>query len=265
MNEQERRGLIDDYLNRVNRELVDVPADARRELLEDLRNHIEEAWASASEQNRATLLNILERLGEPEAVAREERERLGLAPEPPERGPDALSIAAIVLMVVFWPIGVILVWLSSRWRTVDKAIATALPVLGVVLMLSLTVAANTVYQGPVRTAEYTVVTNGQGQAQASQPNQSPARVNDVGVGIAEILAIYGFIGAPWTAAIYLAARLRTRRNRATALIPAIAVMLVFVGLFVVTFFASNAVHNPTVSAGPVSTSAIPIETHTSTK
>ncbi|MDA8218527.1 MAG: hypothetical protein M0Z94_13010 [Dehalococcoidales bacterium] len=258
MNEQERRRLIDDYQNRVNRELVDVPGGARRELLEDLRNHIEEAWASAPEKNRATLLNIFDRLGEPENVAREERERLGLAEQPPERGPDALAIAAIVLMVVFWPIGVILVWLSSRWRTVDKAIATALPVLGLVLLISLTAVANTSYQGTVHVAEQPVVTGGEEQAPASQPAQG----NGVGIVIGEILAMYGFIGAPWTAAIYLAARLRARRGRAAALIPAIAVMLVFVGLIVVTFIPAN-IGGP-ASAGPVSTSAIQaiqIETH----
>lgn len=48
MNEDERRDLIEGYLSRLARELDDIPPSARRELIEDVRNHIEEAWAASA-------------------------------------------------------------------------------------------------------------------------------------------------------------------------------------------------------------------------
>ncbi len=36
----------------------------------------------------------------------------------------------MVLTVIFWPVGVLLAWLSPRWFARDKVAATALPALG---------------------------------------------------------------------------------------------------------------------------------------
>ena len=87
MNEREKRQLIEDYLSRLERALSGVNGGARRELVEDVRGHLEEAWAASSDHSRAALLNILERLGDPETLAAEQRERLGPA-EPPSCSPS---------------------------------------------------------------------------------------------------------------------------------------------------------------------------------
>ncbi|MHB1134974.1 MAG: HAAS signaling domain-containing protein [Chloroflexota bacterium] len=227
MNEREQRNLIEDYLRRLDAALGDVPNPARRELIEDVRGHIAEAWDNAPERNRATLLNILERLGAPEEMAREERERLGIKPVDEGRH-EMLSWAAIVFTVLFWPVGVILAWLSSRWTMGDKAIATALPLLGLVLMLSLSVATfTTVTRGEARQ----VVVNAESAAPApAAPAQAPwqgVAWRDVGV---RALAFYGLLGAPWTAAAYLALRLRQRSRAGRVMMSVVVGSLLLIGL-----------------------------------
>lgn len=72
MNELERQRIINDYLSRLDKALAGKPASERRELIEDVRGHIEEAWESSEDRSLTTLLNILERLGPPEAFADDE-------------------------------------------------------------------------------------------------------------------------------------------------------------------------------------------------
>jgi hypothetical protein len=135
MNEQERLALMERYLDELDRELKDVPESQRLELVEDVRTHIEDAWAESETRTRADFLNILVRLGDPKAVAREEMDRLGIPTVQPS-GPGLLEVAAIVGTALFWPVGVPLAWLSPRWYARDKAVATVLPILGLVLLLA---------------------------------------------------------------------------------------------------------------------------------
>jgi hypothetical protein len=118
--------LIDGYLARLNAAAGDLPTSARRELTDDMRSHIAEARTRESEETDATILNILDRLGEPGIVAAETRERLGLRAPAPYR-PGVLEIAAVILVPFFWPIGVILLWISPAWKVRDKVIGTLLP------------------------------------------------------------------------------------------------------------------------------------------
>lgn len=114
MNENERRDLIEGYLERLSEELDDIPASARRELIEDVRSHIEEAWAASEDHSRAALLNILERLGEPETLAREERDRSGLPSALPEQKQVPLIAQSGTLSnrAVEWVLGIVGVALS---------------------------------------------------------------------------------------------------------------------------------------------------------
>jgi hypothetical protein len=118
--------LIDGYLARLNAAAGDLPKSARRELTDDMRSHIAEARAREPEETDATILNILDRLGEPGIVVAETRERLGLRVLAPYR-PGFLEIAAVILVPFFWPIGVILLWMSPAWKVRDKVIGTLLP------------------------------------------------------------------------------------------------------------------------------------------
>src|SRR2546423_5611562 len=115
--------LIDGYLARLRVAAVDLPASVRQELIDDMRAHIAEARTRELDETDATVLNILDRLGEPAVVVAETRERLGLRAPTPYR-PGLLEIAAVILVPFFWPIGVILLWMSPAWHWRDKVIGT---------------------------------------------------------------------------------------------------------------------------------------------
>lgn len=118
--------LIDGYLARISAVAADFPTGARNELIDDMRDHIAEARSREMDETDATILNILDRLGEPAVVVADARERLGLRVEPVYR-PAVLEVAAVVLLPFVWPIGVILLWISPAWKLRDKLIGTLLP------------------------------------------------------------------------------------------------------------------------------------------
>ena len=122
--------LIDGYLARLTVAATDLSPSVREELIEDMRAHIAEARTHEPEETDATILNILDRLGDPELLAAEARQR----PTPvPSRQSSAwpglfrsgiLEIGALVLLPFVWVIGVILLWLSPAWNTRDKVIGS---------------------------------------------------------------------------------------------------------------------------------------------
>jgi len=132
------RALIDRYLREVDEALGDLPYSQRREILDDLRTHIHDALSAVPDTNEATLRSILDRLGAPDELAREARERMGMAGSLSQpkvaRRPGIYETVAVVLTAIVWPIGLVLVWLSESWRTRDKLIASALPLLGLALV-----------------------------------------------------------------------------------------------------------------------------------
>jgi uncharacterized membrane protein len=123
--------IVEGYLARLEAELGSAPADRRRELLADVREHITEARATLEQETDADLLNILDRLGEPAELAREATEPSSVQMVVSNSLYPAMTwgwieVAAILLMILAWPAGIILVWLSRFWGSRDKAIATAL-------------------------------------------------------------------------------------------------------------------------------------------
>jgi uncharacterized membrane protein len=125
--------LIDDYLGRLRVAAADLPSSVRDELIEDMRAHIAEARTREPQETDATILNILDRLGEPDTVVAEASRRAddsdphspGVQPGPYVPGP--LEIAALILLLFLWPVGVILLWISPAWKVRDKVIGTLLP------------------------------------------------------------------------------------------------------------------------------------------
>jgi len=115
--------IINGYLSRLKAETADIPRTERRELIDGVREHIAVAREEMPEETDAALLNLLDRLGDPAELAREERDRLGLRAPDPSRS-RLLEVAALVLTPLIWPIGVILLWTSSAWNVRDKLIGT---------------------------------------------------------------------------------------------------------------------------------------------
>jgi len=143
--------LVRDYLGRLEAASWPLPPGRRAELAGEVREHIETALAEAGRHDDVTVRNILERLGLPEEIVASDVDsepaparwidaRLAYAAaRAPSWGP--LEIIAILLLTVgafllplFGPaIGLVLVWLSTRWTTREKLIATAIVVVIFVL------------------------------------------------------------------------------------------------------------------------------------
>ena len=247
MNERERREMIDGYLRTLARELEDMPAGPRQELIDDLRNHIEDAWESAPERNQAALLNILERLGRPEELAREERERLGIPRVPDRQGPGLLEVAAVALTALFWPVGILLAWLSPRWHTLDKVVATLIPVVGFALLIASSMVAMTAYtSGPVVASSRTIEVHPESEATSpvggpqgevrpvteTTPGSQHEWWRTAGALFGRVMVLFGLLGAPFTSALYLALRMRPGPRRSALLLPAAAGVLMTVSILV---------------------------------
>jgi uncharacterized membrane protein len=99
--------LVSEYLRAVERALVGLPVARRAELLADLREHIAEERALLDPETEAGVRSILERLGDPDAVAAEARvEGMPPLPLPPpvqlSPGPRVTAVGwviAVLLMV----------------------------------------------------------------------------------------------------------------------------------------------------------------------
>ena len=127
--------IVDEYLGRLDAELRDLPAARRRELLAEIKGHIDGALSQTSQPGEADVRNVLERLGDPSEIADEARERFGVT----KKRTGGVELAAIIcllmpfLVVVIgtlallgWVIGLTLLWWSRIWTTRDKVIGTAM-------------------------------------------------------------------------------------------------------------------------------------------
>jgi hypothetical protein len=119
--------LIARYLQDLESQLGDLPANRRQELLDEVHAHIAAARADLDLETEADVRTMLERLGDPADIAAEARERSGVQARPARPTTPWLEIATVVLLVIpflGWILGAVLVWLSRLWTTRDKLIGT---------------------------------------------------------------------------------------------------------------------------------------------
>jgi len=137
--------LVEDYLKRLNTELRGLRRARRLELVEEISEHIAEARADLDSENEAAIRTLLDRLGDPEEIAAEARERFGVTPKKAgwkEVGAlIMLPIGGVILPVLGWFIGIVLLWISDAWSTRDKLVGTLLFPGGLLLPLALGVIA----------------------------------------------------------------------------------------------------------------------------
>jgi hypothetical protein len=118
--------LVDEYLSRLGVALQGVPAERRKEILEEISNHIADERGQLHDDSDVAVLNLLDRIGDPAEVAAAARDEGESSPQPKRRiGP--VEVLALVLTPLIWPAGVILLWLSPAWNVRDKLIGTLAP------------------------------------------------------------------------------------------------------------------------------------------
>jgi hypothetical protein len=128
--------LVKAYMRRLRRAARSLPRARRRELIDQIAEHIADSQAAGETPGvgrSAELRNALERLGEP-------RDIVAAAGGPVVVGrAGGLEIAAVAVLllagivglvlgipgiVVGWGVGVVLLWVSPRWRWPDKLLGT---------------------------------------------------------------------------------------------------------------------------------------------
>jgi uncharacterized membrane protein len=143
----EAEALVRDYLGRLEAAAWPLPAERRSELVSEVREHIDSALTEAGRRDEVTTRNVLERLGPPEEIVAAEaatdrpagwmpphthlaeRSGWGLT----EVGAILLlTVGAIVLPIVGPLLALLFVWMSDKWTTRQKWIAT-----GIVIVLLL--------------------------------------------------------------------------------------------------------------------------------
>ena len=199
---------IDDYLKRLDRSMRDVPANRRKELVDEIDQHISQTIASSDgEFTEADVRNTLERLGEPEDIANEARERLGIRPARVSwTDPAAIALLLIggFLFGVGWIVGVVFLWLSDVWSVRDKIIGTLIVPGGLALpLLLLNVATMSV---SVCSPGATV--NGVVTTPSTCGDGSPGVLGTV---VSVVFIVFIVVG-PIATAIYLGRKLRRARE-----------------------------------------------------
>ncbi|MER5864441.1 hypothetical protein [Kitasatospora sp. NPDC002040] len=150
MNHRDDHPLVHTYLDTVARLTAALSEPARRDLLADLREHIELALAPAGPAaDEGTVRQALAQLGQPEAVADAALAEEGLSRPAPER--PYRTAVTLALLVLSWPlalvpavggalalivaaVALVRVWRSARWARQEKRRATLLllaPILAV--------------------------------------------------------------------------------------------------------------------------------------
>jgi uncharacterized membrane protein len=120
--------LVSDYLENLNADLRGLPTGARREVIAEIEEHIEVSRAEVQADDEAALRELLERIGDPDEIAADARERFGVRPARRTwvevLALVLLPVGGVIIPVFGWVVGVILLWISEVWTTRDKILGT---------------------------------------------------------------------------------------------------------------------------------------------
>jgi hypothetical protein len=96
----EADALILRYLQDLESQLGDLPANRRQELLDEVQEHIAAARADLDPETEAGIRSLLERLGDPADIAAEARDRFGVQTRPARAATPRLEVATVILLVI---------------------------------------------------------------------------------------------------------------------------------------------------------------------
>ncbi|HEY5051732.1 MAG TPA: hypothetical protein VII50_12595 [Acidothermaceae bacterium] len=115
--------LVDRYLAELDHAMARLSVTKRHQILAEVSSHISEGRASLDTDDPASVRALLDRVGDPDAIATEAG-----ATRAPARRSDAwvpwLLLFGGFAAAVGWFVGVGLLWSSHTWRTRDKLIGT---------------------------------------------------------------------------------------------------------------------------------------------
>jgi hypothetical protein len=191
--------LAAEYLQRLQRAGRGLPPGRLRELLTEIEGHLSEAIDPSASDAQA--LEVLDKLGEPEAIIAAETQQ---PDELPERR-RTTEWAAIFLLLfggfIFgfgWLAGLILLWSSRAWTTREKWIGTLLIPGGLATSLLVGLIATISVGGPTQE-----ICRGIAGGAQHCTNASGASTGSSILGIAAFAAL---VLAPIATSIYLARR-----------------------------------------------------------
>jgi hypothetical protein len=125
--------LVRRYLAQLDAALQGLDASRRKEILTNVRRHIEQGQTGLDPDDAASVRTLLSRVGDPAAIAAEAG-----APSPGSRRWDAwapwLIIFGPVASGLGWIAGVVILWTSPTWTRRDQLIATFVPPAGLVAL-----------------------------------------------------------------------------------------------------------------------------------
>jgi uncharacterized membrane protein len=117
---------VDTYLRELDHELRDLPSARRREIVEEIREHIDSALEDSGAPDEVAVMNVLNRLGDPADIAAEARERFGVVERPKAGGREVAALFLLpiggFLFVIGWVVGAILLATSEVWTSREKVI-----------------------------------------------------------------------------------------------------------------------------------------------
>lgn len=118
---------INHYLSRLSSAAHDLPKAKRRELLNEIEQHIRQALAETPCATQAEMLTLLDQVGDPTEIVAAGTEE----PEQASTRSAGWEIATILLLLlggfvflVGWLVGVMLLWSSNVWTLRDKLLGT---------------------------------------------------------------------------------------------------------------------------------------------
>jgi hypothetical protein len=119
--------LVHDYLAALESAAAGLPLDARRDLVADIREHLDQALGSPP-YDEISVRTVLDQLGEPEEIVAAADRGTRAPTQPRLRARDATGLALLLFGAlafgVGWLVGVVLLWTSDRWTTREKLLGT---------------------------------------------------------------------------------------------------------------------------------------------
>jgi hypothetical protein len=135
--------LVSEYLSQLHAAAWVLPADRRTALVDGARHRLYDEIGDDADAARTRA--AIDSLGPPEDAVRREAETLGPAVPVPPRPLSVwgsrevaavllLAIGGLALPIVGPVVGLALAWLSDRWTTAERLVATVLAVVPLVLI-----------------------------------------------------------------------------------------------------------------------------------